>query len=155
MGHVGRTTAAVAVAAIVLLGAAPSRAEDADVRRAVEAANRAWIVAFLRGDGQAIGNLYTLAGQAFPPQGDIVRGRGAIARLWQGVIDSGVKGVTLTTLEVEAAGDTAYEVGTYQLTGDGGTALDSGKYVVVWKREDGAWKLHRDIWNSSVPPAKP
>jgi ketosteroid isomerase-like protein len=83
-----------------------------------------------------------------------VRGREAIARMWQAVIDSGVKGVTLTTLEVEAAGDIACEVGTYRLTGDGGTVLDAGKYVVVWKKEDGAWKLHRDIWNSSVPSAK-
>ncbi|MCG6957208.1 MAG: hypothetical protein LJF04_14560 [Gemmatimonadetes bacterium] len=26
-----------------------------------------------------------------------------------------------------------------------------GKCVVIWKNEDGAWKLHRDIWTSSVP----
>jgi ketosteroid isomerase-like protein len=30
--------------------------------------------------------------------------------------------------------------------------MDSGKYVVIWKREDGAWKLHRDIWTTSASP---
>jgi hypothetical protein len=29
--------------------------------------------------------------------------------------------------------------------------LDQGKYIVIWKREKGQWKLHRDIFNSSVP----
>jgi ketosteroid isomerase-like protein len=29
--------------------------------------------------------------------------------------------------------------------GDGDKVLDSGKYIVVWKRQDGQWKLHRDI----------
>lgn len=130
-------------------------AQTDDVRAAVEAGNREWVAAFLRGASQAIGNLYTTTAQAFPPQGDIVRGREAIARMWQGAIDSGIKGVALATLEVEASGDTAHEVGTYSLMGDGGKVLDSGKYVVVWKKEDGKWRLHRDIWNTSMPPAKP
>ena len=49
-------------------------------------------------------------------------------------MDAGVKQVKLTTLEVEAHGDAAHEVGTYVLMGDGGKQLDSGKYVVVWKK---------------------
>ena len=29
---------------------------------------------------------------------------------------------------------------------------DSGKYVVVWKKQDdGNWRLHVDIWNSDLP----
>ena len=31
--------------------------------------------------------------------------------------------------------------------------MDSGKFIVIWKQEGGQWKLHRDIWNSSMPPA--
>jgi hypothetical protein len=45
----------------------------------------------------------------------------------------------------------ANEVGKYRITGEGGKLLDTGKYVVVWKREQGQWKLHRDIWNTSMP----
>jgi uncharacterized protein (TIGR02246 family) len=154
MTRIAKSLMALA-AGLSVLSAGPALAQTEDVRTAVEAGNREWLAAFLRGDSQAIGNLYTTAAQAFPPQGEVVRGREAIARMWQGVIDSGVKGVTLTTLEVEASGATAYEVGTYSLAGDGGKVLDAGKYVVVWKREDGRWKLHRDIWNTSLPPSKP
>jgi ketosteroid isomerase-like protein len=52
---------------------------------------------------------------------------------------------------VEAHGDMAYEVGKLTLKGEDGTVLDSGKYVVIWKRENGQWRLHRDIWNTSMP----
>jgi ketosteroid isomerase-like protein len=34
-----------------------------------------------------------------------------------------------------------------------GTIADKGKYIVVWKKEDGKWKLHRDLSNSDLPVA--
>jgi len=55
--------------------------------------------------------------------------------------------------EVEDHGDTAIEVGKYTLKGEEGQVLDTGKYTVIWKQEEGQWKLHRDIFNSSVPAA--
>jgi ketosteroid isomerase-like protein len=69
--------------------------------------------------------------------------------------ETGERAVELETAEVGGKGDVVYEVGTYTLFGDQGQAVDNGKYVVVWKRERGAWKLHRDIWNSSRPAAEP
>jgi uncharacterized protein (TIGR02246 family) len=128
---------------------------QSDVRAAVEAGGRDFSAAIARGDAAAVAAVYTSAAQVFPPNQDIVTGRAAIQQFYQGLIRAGVKGVPLTTREVEAQGDTAYEVGTYRVTGDGNKVLDSGKYVVVWKREDGKWKMHRDIWNSNLPPPKP
>ena len=29
--------------------------------------------------------------------------------------------------------------------------MDQGKYVVIFKQVEGRWKLHRDIWNTSLP----
>jgi ketosteroid isomerase-like protein len=59
--------------------------------------------------------------------------------------------VTLTTVEVQGCGDTAWEVGRYTVPGEGGKVLDTGDYVVIWKREGGEWKLHRDIWTTNTP----
>ena len=56
----------------------------------------------------------------------------------------------LDTVEAEEHGDTAIEIGKYTLNGEAGNVMDSGKYVVIRKQEDGQWKLHRDIWNSSL-----
>jgi hypothetical protein len=44
----------------------------------------------------------------------------------------------------------AIEIGRYSLLGANETLMDHGKYLVVWKRFDAQWKLHRDIWNTSV-----
>jgi ketosteroid isomerase-like protein len=123
-------------------------------RAAIEAANARFSADFARGDASAVAADYTSGAQVFPGNSDIVRGREAIERFWKGVMEAGVKGIALTVLEVEGHGDTAHEVGTYALTGEGGKALDAGKYIVIWKRDGGQWKLHRDIWNTSMPASK-
>jgi ketosteroid isomerase-like protein len=60
-------------------------------------------------------------------------------------------------MEIMVVGDTAYEVGTYQmdLTPQGSPALsDVGKYLMVWKRaSDGTWRVLRDMYNTNVPPS--
>jgi hypothetical protein len=61
----------------------------------------------------------------------------------------------LETIDVEAHGDTAIEIGRYRLLAAGDVVADQGKYIVVWKNDNGAWKLHRDIWTTSQPAAVP
>jgi hypothetical protein len=34
-----------------------------------------------------------------------------------------------------------------------GKLLDVGKYIVIWKWEQGRWQIYRDIWTSNLPPA--
>ncbi len=47
----------------------------------------------------------------------------------------------------------AVEVGQYTLTiqPEGAPVItDVGKYVVVWKNDEGTWKLHIDIFNTNA-----
>ena len=122
------------------------------VREAIAAANQSFMRAFARGDAAGMAALYTADGQLLPTHSDVVSGTQAIQTFWQAVMGMGITEASLETVEVEAHGDTAHEVGRYRLGGESGP-LDHGKYIVIWKRESGQWKLHRDIWNSSVPPA--
>jgi uncharacterized protein (TIGR02246 family) len=117
-----------------------SRADIAAVNRQFEEAAR-------KGDLDRLAALYTPDAMAFPPDGPIVKGRDNIKQMWASVAQQmGLKDVRLETLDLEQAGDTAYEVGEATLTHGGGTAVV--KFVVVWKMVDGQWRLHRDIWNS-------
>lgn len=124
---------------------------DSDVRGRIEAANREFMGAFAQGDAAAVAGLYTLQGQLLPANSDVVVGTEAIRRFWQGAFGMGLAEAVLETVEVDTLGDTAVEVGRYKLLAGGGIVADHGKYLVVWKNDHGAWRLHRDIWTTSQP----
>ena len=67
------------------------------------------------------------------------------------MMDGGVSSIELITWEVEDCGDTAVEVGRVVMRGGDDEILDDGKFIVIWKKEDDGWRLHRDIVNSSLP----
>jgi uncharacterized protein (TIGR02246 family) len=117
-----------------------SRAEIAAVNRQFEDAAR-------QGDLDRLASLYTHDAVALPPDGPLVKGRDNIKQMWGSIAQQiGLKEVRLSTLDFEQAGDTGYEVGEATLAISSGTAVV--KFVVVWKKEDGRWRLHRDIWNT-------
>jgi len=144
---------AVAFTLLLLLGA--SQALNAgDIRTEIEAANKVFEAAVSRSDGPGVAALYTDNAQLLPGQSDFVTGTKAISQFWQAAFDSGLKGISLVIVEVEKHGDTANEVGKLELRDADGNVLDKGKYIVIWKKEGASWKLHRDMWNSSVAPAQ-
>ena len=117
-------------------------------RASIEAGNRAFTAAFRRGDARGVAELYTEDAQLIPPGSDVASGRSAIAAFWRTVMDTGARDLILDTTEVESAGDLAYEVGTVRVVGEH-SQVTEGRYVVVWKQQNGHWKIHRDIWNSA------
>ena len=126
-----------------------------DIRAQIESVNAQIGNAFKRGDATALANLYTSEAQLLPANSDFVRGTAAIREFWQSAIDTGLASVSVETIEVEGHGDTAIELGRYRLLAAGDVVADQGKYIVVWKNDNGAWKLHRDIWTTSQAAAVP
>ena len=123
---------------------------SSEVQAAIAAVNENFMAAFKRGDAAGLANFYTENGQLLPTGSDFVTGRAAIQAFWQAAMDTGRKTVRLEIVEAEGHGDTAIEIGKYTLSWEAGNVIDRGKYVVIWKQEGGQWKLHRDIWNSSL-----
>lgn len=151
---VKRISIPAAYVALLLLGACCNRlsaaAEDSPPK-VIEQANSQFAAAYNKGDAKAVAEMYTPMGQLFPPNSDIVEGRAAIQRFWQSVMDDGISRLELKTIEVEPFGDSIVESGRATLFGKDGAVLDRGKYLVLWKKTGGKWKLHRDCWNSSQP----
>jgi uncharacterized protein (TIGR02246 family) len=113
----------------------------------ISAVNRQFEDAARKGDLDRLASLYTADAIALPPDGPMVKGRQAIKQMWGTVAQQmGLKEVRLQTLDFEQAGDTGYETGEATLSLSGGTAVV--KFVVVWKKVDGQWRLHRDMWNA-------
>jgi ketosteroid isomerase-like protein len=95
----------------------------------------------------ALDKVYTAEARILPPGAEMVRGREEIQAFWgQALAALDVQDVVLSSIEAGMAGDTVVEIGRAELTVAGGDIV-LGKYVVVWKQEDGRWKWHIDIWN--------
>ena len=66
------------------------------------------------------------------------------------IMKSGITSVDLRTIEVWGTEGLITEEGALSLFA-GETEADQGKYIVLWKKEDGKWKFFRDIFNSNLP----
>jgi uncharacterized protein (TIGR02246 family) len=116
-------------------------------RTDIAAVNRAFEEAARKRDTERLAALYTADAIVMPPDAPFVRGREDIKQIWGAAIQQmGLKEIRLNTLDLEVMGDTGYEVGEAVLTLESGGV--TAKYVVVWKKVDGQWRLHRDIWNT-------
>jgi uncharacterized protein (TIGR02246 family) len=120
-------------------------------QEAIAQANQQFMLAFNQGSADGVAGCYTAGAQLLPVHMGQVAGRENIQGFWQAVMDMGIKAARLETVELDVLGKTAIEVGKYTLLGGKEQVLDTGKYVVVWKTEQGQWKLHRDIWTTSLP----
>jgi uncharacterized protein (TIGR02246 family) len=138
---------------VVFYGPRGGESQD-DSQKAIEQANADFRRAYAKADAKVVAAMYTETAKLMPPHARTVSGRPAIEKFWKSVMSAGIKDVELKTLEIESFGDTIAEEGTATLYGDGSLILDRGKYLVVWKRDDGKWKLHRDCWNSNEPQPK-
>lgn len=102
-----------------------------------------------KGDFGALSRVYTRGARLMPPGAPMVTGIPGIAGYWKGAAAAlGVTRVKLHTVELTVTGDTAQELGRVEIfTRSGGDAPLRSKYVVLWKREDGAWKWDVDCFN--------
>ncbi|MGE5164247.1 MAG: YybH family protein [Sphingobacteriales bacterium] len=134
----------VLVIVFLIAHVAPAVAQKAQI----EAVNAKWMELFKKGDFEGIAQLYTVDAMAFPPGSAMVRGRAAIGAMWKGMAEQ-ASSPNVTTLEVKRLGPSAVrEIGTFTLTTKGPSPKEvSGKYLVVWERVRGQWKLAADIWN--------
>jgi uncharacterized protein (TIGR02246 family) len=130
---------------LLLVGlSAPAFAQKAEI----EAINAQWVSFFSKGDFAGVASLYTDDAVALPPGLPMVKGKAAIGAMWKALAEQ-VGDPKLITLEVKRLGRFAVrEIGTFSLKTREPTPKElTGKYVVVWEKVRGRWKLAADIWN--------
>lgn len=132
------------VIAFTLAFAAPAFAQKAPIA----AANARWVELFNKGDFDGIAKLYLPDATAFPPGSPMVKGSAAIGNMWKNLAEhAGDPKVVI--VDVKRLGPkAAREIGTFTLTAKGPSPKEiSGKYLVVWEKVRGGWKISSDIWN--------
>ena len=107
---------------------------------------------FRKGDSVALASHYSTDAEMLPANGETIKGKDILSA-WAGMVSMGIKDFTFVTTDLTGSGDLLVETGTYEMRAEDKTLFDKGKYVVVWKQQNGEWKMFRDIGNTSMPAA--
>lgn len=125
--------------------------------QSIRGINERWLQLIRAKDAAGIAQLYAEDAAVMPANEKAAQGRVAIGEWWNRWMQ--VPGYDLTfqtdQLLLSRSGDMALDRGTYRFaaTLPAGPIDDTGKYVVVWRKVGGEWKVAADIFNSDLPAA--
>ena len=126
-------------------------------KEGVDRGHNQWLEAMKANDPAALGRMVTEDVVLMPPHSQPVVGRQAVIDWFAGVVSQArTKAVGVPQREVTLAGDLAIERGSFTwkvAPASGGSDIeDHGNFLAIWQRQsDGAWKVTRNIWNSTLP----
>lgn len=112
---------------------------------------------YMSGDAAKIAACYTSDGKIFPNDSDIIEGTSKLEKWWTVPKTIKILRHKITPVEIRILGDYAHDFGYYEgetLKADGSKSSWRGKYVIVWQKVEGEWKIYLDIWNRIKEPKK-
>lgn len=124
--------------------------------QAIRAISKNWLELTKKNDLAGCAALFAENGVVFRTNQEPVVGPAAIKKHFTEMHDKNPKAdINWSTdrVEVAASGDLAAEYGNYNIKGLGpnGTETDLGRYITVYRKVNGAWKVSADIGSSTKP----
>lgn len=98
---------------------------------------------------------YCTDAQVYSPGMPAVEGRDSIRAFFYNNGNNKEAKIELPEGKFYGNDEMVIEDGTYSFPDGKGGVADKGKFIAIWKQEDGIWKLYREIWNSDIPPPPP
>jgi ketosteroid isomerase-like protein len=118
-----------------------------------------WVDAYNAGEPDRIIALYAGDAIVMPPDAPSVTGDAALRTFLADDIATTKKaGLTLVINgddEADTSGDLGWHRGTFKVVNAGGGSMGTGKFLEIWQRQQGKWRITRDIWNNDAAPAAP
>ncbi|MDX1701745.1 MAG: nuclear transport factor 2 family protein [Melioribacteraceae bacterium] len=121
------------------------------VKKIIQGKSIQFTEAHITKDTAFLNSIFTQDAKVFPPNSDVVIGRSAIAELNSEWVNYGIKEFSEETTSFYGCEDYVIDEGTFFLIYGKYNTVDKGKYLNVWKKEDGEWKMFSNIWNTSMP----
>ena len=117
-----------------------------------QAAADAWLGSFNGGDVAGLVLSYSADAKLLPPDEPIITGAEAIEAFWQGY-GPGQTRLEVGEVDSRKLGEFWFREGAYkaQFADEGEPRV--GKFIELWKQENGNWLLFRQIWNRIAPLA--
>ena len=126
----------------------------ATAKTEIEAANKMTMDAFAKGDSVAVASMYADDAKLMFTGMPAVVGKAGIQSVFGGYIKGGVNKIELKTNEVWGTEDLLAEEGAVTIY-VGEQKVGQEKFIVLWKKIGGQWKIIRDISNSDMPAPPP
>ncbi|MGE5106959.1 MAG: YybH family protein [Sphingobacteriales bacterium] len=126
-----------------------------DVKKAkafIDSINLKFTEQIKNGDSAALASHYWPDAELLLDNSEPVKGKD-ILTAWGSIVRMGIKDMTFTTTDITVSGNLLVETGSYEMKDAKQTLIDKGKYIVVWKQQNGELKLFRDIGCTSLPAA--
>lgn len=117
------------------------------IKKHIEETNKIFSTALVNGDSASIAHLFHSQTVIYPANMPSMNSGSEMGSVSILIPAMGIKSMEIKSADIFGNADMVIETGTYVLS-DGKKQVDSGRYLVVWKEEDGRWKIYRDIWNS-------
>jgi ketosteroid isomerase-like protein len=117
------------------------------LRAFIESANHATEQLVARGDAAAITKLYARDAQVISPRKPMAIGRNEVEGLYQATFNLGFDSLDVEILEISRVGPMVYEIGKFHYEHTSGVVPIHGKYMCIWKWDEGTWLIHREISN--------
>lgn len=127
---------------------APQGVDLAAEAEKIKALEREWSNLYGARDLEGITALLSNGTVLLPPGTTPVTGVGAVRSATEQMLadDSVDVSWSSTAAFVAPSGDMAYDYGVAKTTNPDGSVVE-GSYLVVWVKEDGAWKIAADMFN--------
>ena len=132
-------------------------ADTAAITATLDSLNQAFVAAVAARDTDAVVGFYADEAQVLPAGMPRADGHDAIRAVWVGMLQTPGLELNFTGSKptITEAGDMVIDVGSYSMKMQdkkGKPMEDVGKYVTIFKKVDGAWKIVVDTFNSDKAP---
>jgi ketosteroid isomerase-like protein len=122
-------------------------------RAFIDSMNAKWSEQVRNGDSMALASHYSSDAELLMDNSEPIKGKDILSA-WGSMLRMGLRDWTFTTTDLQGDENFLVETGSYDIKDVNKKLVDRGKYVVVWKKENGEWKLYRDIGAGSPLSAK-
>ena len=141
--------------AVILIGVhLTASAQLEEARKAIAKSNAIYFEAFVRNDPSIFINSYAGDACILAPNSPAACGHEAFASFFRSAYqDYGLRNGKFITTNVYGDGkEYVTEEGLWQSYNAKGELFDDGKFLVLWKKTTGGWKMFRDSFSSNHSP---
>ena len=120
-------------------------------RKNIEATDSMFVDLMNKGDATRLAECYTVDALLMMPNKPAIEGRTNIQSAMMDFIKSDATKMSIRINNVWGDEEALISEGTISFSTKEGQVVDRIKYICVYKKEDGMWKMFRDCFNSDLP----